>query len=140
MRIQAVQASSSGRFPGVFALVNGLGFAGQLDAHERAWWRSQNRWLEDHFPNPADSSPEVFDRQRHPWTSSWFRAEAHDFIDATRGYLEILDAHGVGWVELGSDGPGPILYEDRYQVVVAARHDPAALPREVWRRRRSAPS
>lgn len=134
LRFQAVEASPSGRFPGVFALVNGLGFADRLSESERQWWKANNDWFETHLTDPATIDSTVFERSTHPQTSSWFRHEADRFIQRAHGYLNILDEHGVAWIELCSNEPGPILYSDEVQIVVAAVHDPGSLgPRVTGR-------
>ncbi|GAA3237886.1 hypothetical protein GCM10017691_37440 [Pseudonocardia petroleophila] len=43
---------------------------------------------------------------------------ATEFLQLIPGYLEILRAHGVDCVEVRSDDPGRVVYEDEHQVVV----------------------
>lgn len=127
LRYQSTHPSPSGRFPGVFAIVNGLAFSGSLSENEQHWWQISNKWFEMHLTNPAKMDRWVFARSIRPYTSSWFRSSAVEFVQRTGGYLDILEQHGVDWVELQSTDPGPIVYSDEFQVVVATRHDPERL-------------
>lgn len=133
VRYQALHASPSGRFPGVFALVNGLAAEDRLTQSERQWKIENNAWFESRLIDPGTVEPTVFDRNVHRYTSSWFRSSCTVLLQRTSDYLEVLSAHGVGWVELQSDSPGPVVYEDDQQVVVAARHDPQQLDGTVGR-------
>lgn len=135
IRYQALRQSASGRFPGVFALVNRLGLDDQLSDGDRQWWRSNNLWFEDQLTNPFKIDPSMSDRSVHPHTSSWFRADATRFLERTRGYLDILNRYHVPWVELRGETVGPALYADEHQVVVSALHDPCSLGPNIAARR-----
>ena len=134
VRYQARLASSSGRFPGVFATFNGLFYDGRLSTSEQQWRCVNNAWFETHLIDPGKVDETVFDRTIRPHTSSWFRSDAAEFVDRTFRYLDILDAHHVDWIELSSSDPGPVIYSDHLQVVVAARHDPDQLDERITAR------
>lgn len=69
------------------------------------------------FPDPTSVDPTVYDRNLHPDARAFFRTDAHDLVEVTRGYLGLLDRHDVGWREIRTYDPGRILYEDDVQVV-----------------------
>jgi hypothetical protein len=117
VRFHAADATPSGRYPGIFALANGLADEGRLSAEEYEWWRANNEWFENAYADPGKLDPTLFDRTVHPVTTSWFKGDARELLDRVPGYLRLLDNHGVAWVETRSDDPGTILYEDAVQVV-----------------------
>ena len=109
-----------------------------LSPSEQHWRRVNNEWFESTLTNPFTTEPALADRSIHPHTSSWFHIEASRFIDRTAGYLAILDTHAVPWTELRSPAPGPVLFADDDQLVVAGIHDPGSLGPHIveWGRRR----
>lgn len=121
VRFESSTPSASGRRPGVFALANGLASDGRLTDDELTWWRTNNDWFDGALTDPGKVDPVVFDRRVHAFTESWFKVgAARVFIDRVEGYLELLDRHGVGWVRRTSiEAPGPVVYEDSMQIVVA---------------------
>ena len=119
IRFQSKHPRPSGRYPGIFALANGLAHDGRLSLEERAWWRANNDWYDAAYPSPEKVDPSIFDKTRHPHTTCWFKESATPLLSRVPGYLQLLDAHGVEWVELRSTDPGIVLYEDDVQVVVA---------------------
>lgn len=127
MRYQAVAASPSGRYPGVFALANGLAEGGELSAAERARWRVTNDWFDVAYRDPGAVDPDLFNRRVNPQTSCWFKASASHLLERVAEYLALLDRHGIAWVELRRDVLRPLLYEDEVQAVVgsilASGHD-----------------
>ncbi|MGW6730925.1 hypothetical protein ACWF9G_33940 [Nocardia sp. NPDC055029] len=117
VRFQSAQPNPHGRFPGVFALVNGLSSEGRLTVEQERFRRSGNDWFADHLVNPYEVDRRVYDRDRHPGAAAWFKSTALPMIDRVSGYLDILDTHGIAWERLDSDTPGIILYEDPQQIV-----------------------
>jgi hypothetical protein len=122
IRYQSSHPNRHGRFPGIFAVVNGLAWAGRLTVEQYEYWRTNNDWYHATLPLPPT---EVYHPQRNPGAIAWFRATATRFLEPVAGYLAILDVHGLGHVEMRSDTPGRIVYEDDYQVIAA----PDPLPR-----------
>lgn len=120
VRYQAAVANANGRCPGVFAIANGLAADGILSSVERSWWRASNDWLNAAYPDPATVDASIFDRGINAATSCWFKSSACHLLERVSGCLTILDAHGIGWVELRRIRVGPVLYEDDVQVVVGA--------------------
>nr|WP_030255763.1 hypothetical protein [Streptacidiphilus jeojiense] len=118
VRFQGTKPNAKGRFPGVFALANGLGRAGALSEEEHRFWRSGNDWYEANFTNPSTVDPTVYDRVLNPGAEAWFKAMAGEVIDRVNGYLELLAAHGVSCERLESSAPGRVIYEDDDQIVV----------------------
>ena len=119
VRFQSKHPRPSGRHPGIFALANGLAHDGRLSPEEWAWWRASNDWYNAAYTSPETVDPSIFDKTRHPHTCCWFKESATHLLSRVPGYLQLLDQHGVEWVELHSTDPGIVLYEDDVQVVVA---------------------
>lgn len=117
VRFQSTVPNRHGHYPGVFALVNGLSWAGRLTVQQEEFRRHGNGWYHDNLTDPGQVDPAVFDRTRHPGAMSWFKSTATHLIDNVQGYLAILDAHQIGWVRLCSDDPGEIIYADPHQVI-----------------------
>ena len=120
VRYEAVKKNSCGIVPGVFALANGLARSGALSDEDYAWWRANNDWMNGAYSDPGSVDAKLFDRGIHPHTQCWFKlgGVAEHLLLRTRGYLGLLDRYGVRWIERRSGTPGPILYEDEYQIVV----------------------
>ncbi|OIH86424.1 hypothetical protein BLJ79_00045 [Arthrobacter sp. UCD-GKA] len=114
IRYQGTAPNRHGRFPGVFALANGLASAGRLDPADVAWHRTANAAANALYPDPTSASPEYY---ALPGACSWFKVSATHLLEMTREYLQLLDRHHVGWIELRSTSPGTITHEDDVQVV-----------------------
>jgi hypothetical protein len=111
VRFQSAHPNRHGRYPGLFGVVNGLGRAGLLSPDEHRFWRTNNDWYHATLPLPGAT---VYDS---PGAAAWFRTSATRFLAPVPGYLAIMDAHGLGYVEMRSDAPGRIVYEDDFQVI-----------------------
>ncbi|MEO6125904.1 MAG: hypothetical protein ABIR32_19565 [Ilumatobacteraceae bacterium] len=119
VRFQSPLPTPSGRYPGLFALANQLADEGRLSAEDRTWWRENNDWFNDAYVEPGSVDPTIFDRELHPITCCWFKERtAEHLLARVPGYLRLLDKYEVPWVELRSDDPGTVVYEDDVQVVV----------------------
>lgn len=121
VRFQASEPNRRMSYPGVFALANGLAHSGRLSAADQAWWRTHNDLMNAAYTDPASVDPSVYDRDRHPGARAFFRADALELLDLTRGYLDLLDRYGVGGREIRTFDPGRILYADDAQVVAEPR-------------------
>ena len=60
---------------------------------------------------------DCIDAEINPGARSWFTETARELLEMTRGYLELLDIYGIGWVELRTKTPGRITYQDAVQIV-----------------------
>jgi GNAT superfamily N-acetyltransferase len=116
VRYESPTPNARGTHPGIFALADGLARSGRLSASDHAWWRMNNDWFEAAYTDPATVDPTLFHRP----VSGWFKDTATHLLERVPGYLDLLDRHGVRWTECRSPAPGPILYEDPVQIVVAA--------------------
>ncbi|GAA1868043.1 hypothetical protein GCM10009715_13940 [Paeniglutamicibacter psychrophenolicus] len=112
---QGTAPNRHGRFPGVFALANGLAAAGALDRADLAWHRTANAAANALYPDPTLATPDCY---ALPGARSWFKVSATHLLEMTQGYLRLLDKYGIGWIELRSTSPGTIMHEDEVQVVV----------------------
>ena len=118
VRYQRPTPSARGHHPGIFGLANGLARAGVLSSTEWAFWREHNDWYEANLTYP---DARAYDRAVNPRAASWFKTSAVAFLAPIPGYLAILRAHGVRCVQVRSDDPGTVVYEDAHQVVVVPR-------------------
>jgi hypothetical protein len=122
LRYQSSQPNRHGRFPGLFGVVNGLAWAGRLTPEQYTFWRTHNDWYHATMSLPP---AEAYEPKINRGATAWFRSTAERFLEPVPGYLSILDAHGLGYVEMRSDSPGRIAYEDDFQVIAV----PERLPR-----------
>jgi hypothetical protein len=99
-----------------------------LSPEEYSWWRANNDWYNAAYTDPSTVDPSIFDLTRHPHTACWFKESATHLLSRVPGYLQLLDAHCVEWVEVRSADPGIVLYEDDVQIVVVPYADAA----EAW--------
>ncbi|MBD8101274.1 MULTISPECIES: hypothetical protein [unclassified Plantibacter] len=114
VRFQSAVPNRNGRFPGVFAMANGLHDTGRLSGKDAAWWRQSNDRLNAAYANPSLVSPGSYE---HPGARSWFRETAIDLLTLTGGYLALLDRYDIPWGELRTMTPGRLTYEDDVQIV-----------------------
>jgi hypothetical protein len=126
VRYRSPHPNARGARIGIFALANGLRARGELSAEELGWLRENNAWYDAAYAEP---DPGVFDRTVNPVTECWFKDDAVELLARVDGYLALLDAHGIAWEVVRSDGPGRVIYEDSLQVVVTVAPDERAIPR-----------
>lgn len=114
VRYQSAVPNRHGRYPGVFAMANGLAQEGRLSATDRRTWRSLNDRANAMYPDPERHTPGTMT----PGARSWFRTTCRPvLLEMTAHYLELLDRHAIPWVELRTNHPGQIVYRDDDQVV-----------------------
>ncbi|WP_222851133.1 hypothetical protein [Phytoactinopolyspora mesophila] len=106
LRFQSAVPNRRGVFPGVFALANGLAYAGTLSSSDHQWWQVTNAHGEATWTDPSTVDPSCYDRDLNPGAVSWFKTDATALIAMCRGYLDLLDRYDVPWVELRTDHPG----------------------------------
>lgn len=124
VRFQSVAPNRHGRFPGVFAMANGLDHDQRLDARDTARLREMNARATAAYADPSTVVPDCYDPVRHPGARSWFKADATTLLTMTREYLDLLDRYDIFWAELRTAHPGAVVYEDDVQVVAL----PASYP------------
>ncbi|WP_129667260.1 hypothetical protein [Phytoactinopolyspora endophytica] len=117
VRFQSAVPNRHGRFPGIFALTNRLGRSCKLSAADHEWWKQANAKATAAYPDPSTRDPRCYDPELNPGARSWFKSDATHLLDMCQGYLRLLDRYGVAWVELRTDHPGTVVYEDPDQVV-----------------------
>lgn len=117
IRFQSTVPNRHGRFPGVFALVNGLSGSGRLTVEQEEFRRRENAWYHANLVDPGQVDLSVYDRDLHPGAAAWFKFSATELIARVNGYVAILDVHGIGWIRLDSSAPGEIIYEDQHQAI-----------------------
>ncbi|NKY36453.1 hypothetical protein HGA13_25785 [Nocardia speluncae] len=121
VRYRAAAPNRHGRYPGVFALVNGLAWSGSLTDEQQRFRHRENNWFQENLVDPGQLDPSPYDRTRYPRAEAWFKSSAVQFLSRVEGYLAILDAHGIEWIRLASDRPGRIVYDDPFQIIVDGR-------------------
>ena len=112
VRLHATYVGRLGAAVGVFVAVDHLRRADLLSlAEEDAYFEIDN-WFNENLPNPplyADGNPRG--------AITWFKRDSSaDMLGRLEPLTQILDAHGVTWVNTCCDDPGEILYEDAYQI------------------------
>jgi hypothetical protein len=129
VRFQSAVPNRYGRFPGVFAMANGLARSGRLNGADHEWWRTANAEMDTSYADPTAAGAGAYDRALHSTARGWFKAPAAGrLLDLTRGYLDLLDRYEVPWTELRTISPGRIHYEDAVQVVASPYRYPDDWP------------
>ncbi len=114
LRFESCVPNSKGRFPGVYALANGLAHAGRLTETEYNLWKLTNACLDD-----AYTSPYIYKKLPDAGLTSWYiEGTAPHLLDSMSFYTELLDRYGIPWREVRSSNPGEIVYRDDVQVVI----------------------
>jgi hypothetical protein len=117
IRFQSPEPDERGRFVGVFGLVNMLSSRGRLTPEQERFRRANNDWYDAAYADPTTVDPTVYDEAVHPGAHAWFKDSATELVARVPGYLAILAAHGVACVEVRTQDPGRVIYEDDHQVV-----------------------
>jgi hypothetical protein len=135
VRFESATPNSRGGRTGIFGLANGLASSGRLSPDDWSWWRTNNDWGDAAYTDPATVDPTLFDKETYRRATCWFKDSANHLLEQVTGYLDLLDRYGIGWVELRSNDPGTILYEDEVQVVVTpspATAGATPLSDDIW--------
>jgi hypothetical protein len=105
--------SDQGR--GVFNAIYDLEERGELEQHELAWFAEVEKWLDAHrrVPTKLTRSRRRSARNR---AICWLKMAAVDHVSRMREAATMLEHHGVPVLELRTERPGYIVYEDEYQV------------------------
>ena len=124
LRFHSAVPNGRGSFPGIFALANGLRDSGQLEDADAEWVDRQNAHGDRAYTDPSTVDSSCYDPAVNAGARSWFKEEATDLLRMARRYTLLLVRYEAPWVELRTDHPGRIVYEDQVQVVaVAFTHD-----------------
>jgi len=116
-RFQSAVPNRRGTYPGIFAMTNGLRDCGMLTDDDAEWIRRENADGERIYTDPSTVTAGCYSATIHPGAQSWFKAEAFELLVMARRYTTLLDRYEVPWVELHTNSPGRIVYEDPVQVV-----------------------
>lgn len=128
IRYQSAVPNRHGRFPGVFAMANGLRDAGLLGEDDEQWLQSANNNATAAYADPTTVVPECYDAGLNPGARSWFKSESTQLLDMTSAYLDLLDRRNVPWMALRTRSPGRLVYEDAVQVVAVPHTCPDHWP------------
>ncbi|MGP9536607.1 hypothetical protein ACT3SP_01255 [Brachybacterium sp. AOP43-C2-M15] len=79
--------------------------------------RRQNSHGDLAYTDPSSVDSSCYDSAIDAGARSWFKEEAVNLLHIARHDTLLLDRHQVPWVELRTDHPGRIVYEDPVQVV-----------------------
>ncbi|GAA1046963.1 hypothetical protein GCM10009567_12110 [Rothia amarae] len=114
LRFESCVPNSKGRFPGVYALANGLAHTGRLTETEYNQWKLTNACLDG-----AYTSPGIYKEMPDVGLTSWYIEDsAPHLLDSMSFYTDLLDRYRVPWREVRSSYPGEVVYRDDVQVVV----------------------
>lgn len=125
VRYQSAVPNRNGRYPGVFALANGLRHHGLLTDEDAEWHREANRRATAAYVDPTTVDPDCYDQSRNPGAKAWFAGEAVDLLALTDPYLDLLGRYNAPWVRITSRTPGQIVYRDDVQIVAVPHTYPA---------------
>lgn len=98
-------------------MTNGLRDHGLLDQADEEWVRRQNAHGNLAYTDPSTVVADCFDPVLNPGARSWFKDDASELLQMSHRYTRLLDKYEVPWVELRTQRPGRIVYEDAVQVV-----------------------
>ena len=98
VRYQSAVPNRHGRFPGVFALANGLRDDAVLSPEDHAWLVEANRNATAAYVDPTTVDSTCYDTTLNPGARSWFAADALKLLEMTAPYLDLLDRYSVPWV------------------------------------------
>ncbi|MFI7440345.1 hypothetical protein [Nonomuraea indica] len=119
VRYQSPTPNARGVHPGVFGLINGLAKDGRLSPEQQRFKTESHAWFHANLIDPSTVDPRIYDRDRNPGATAWFKASAGHLLERLTGYLEILAAHQVACVRVETSVPGEVIYEDVHQVIAA---------------------
>jgi hypothetical protein len=128
VRYQSAVPNRHGRFPGVFALANGLRDDAVLSPEDHAWLLEANRNATAAYVDPTTVDSTCYDTTLNPGARSWFAADALKLLEMTAPYLDLLDRYSVPWVQLTTRSPGRIVYRDATQIVAVPYRHPEDWP------------
>lgn len=128
VRYQSAVPNRRGRFPGVFALANGLRDDGLLTPEDQGWLLEANRNATATYIDPTTVDATCYDATLNPGARSWFTADARNLLEMTAPYLDLLDRYAVPWVQLMTRSPGRIVYRDATQIVAVPYRHPEDWP------------
>jgi hypothetical protein len=128
IRFQSAVPNQRGRFPGVFAMANGLRNDGLLSEVDERWLEAANAHATSVYMDPTTVAADCYCPVLNPGARSWFKAESSQLLDMTAEYLDLLDRHDVPWMALRTRNPGRIVYEDAVQVVAVPHTYPEHWP------------
>jgi len=116
LRFVVAERDDSSQQPrGIFQALYRLRRAGELAAHEEAWFAETEDWFADHLERPRRLSetrrPNAPDR-----AISWLKASAVEHVSRMRDLVALLEHKGVSVQELRTVRPGYVVYEDEFQV------------------------
>ena len=117
LRFQSAVPNGRGAYPGIFAMTNGLRDAGLLADEDEEWVQRQNAHGNRSYTDPSTVVADCYNATVNPGARSWFRDDALNLLLMARRYARLLDRYEVPWVELRTERPGRIVYEDQVQVV-----------------------
>lgn len=119
-RVEAVLPSPSGRHPGVFALLRGLGESGDMSPGDAL---TAAELVRRSYALHREPASECF--RTDPPALSWFRDADTAAIERlrvlTREVAEVLRRYGIETRSVTTEDPGRLTYADDVQVVAVPR-------------------
>lgn len=128
IRYQSAVPNRRGRFPGVFAMANGLRNEGLLSEADKQWLQVANENANVAYTDPTTVVAGCYNSELNPGARSWFKAESTQLLDMAAAYLDLLDRHNIPWIALRTRNPGRRVYEDEVQVVAVPHTYPDHWP------------
>ncbi|CAH1206231.1 hypothetical protein PAECIP111893_02477 [Paenibacillus plantiphilus] len=104
---------------GIFAVIYHLKRDGKLSDADSELYGNTLDWFEDNLPNPP-----LYDEQNNSIRAvTWFKdgERTEHMIERLKPFFEIAATYGVQIIKsVAEEPPGTIVYEDDYQIAVAA--------------------
>lgn len=113
---------NSGREMGLFMAMGELRENAILYEWEVALQEELYGWFKRNLKVPTVLSS-TSNHYNRPAAISWFKGSATDHIDKMRQYAQILEAHDVRVVQLTTERPGKVVYEDEHQIAAVPYKD-----------------
>lgn len=101
---------------GVFAAYWHLKQAGQFSDQDLRVATELYDWFQEHVPDPP------FYAEGNPMRAiTWWKAEAVEVVRKARELAALVASYGVEITEVTTSSPGPVVYEDEFQVAVTRK-------------------
>ena len=123
-----VNDERSGRNKGLFMAMGELKDNNELFSYEKDIQKNICKWFDENLDASKVQSSES-NHYTKPHAISWFKSSATEHINKMREYAQILEAHDVSVIQLNTERPGKVVYEDEYQMEIVPAGDSGALVR-----------
>ena len=107
--------SESSKKQGLFMAMGDLRDSNVMYDYEITQASDIYNWFKENLKVPYVQSSESSYYSK-PQAISWFKDSATEHISKMREYAQIFEAHDVHVIQITTERPGKVVYEDEYQV------------------------